>query len=50
LALDDKGNTSLLNYTVTRGFYVTDRVVRRAALVIGVNGKDRRLIIERKTS
>ncbi|HXC24736.1 MAG TPA: TrbG/VirB9 family P-type conjugative transfer protein, partial [Gemmatimonadaceae bacterium] len=34
-AVDDHGHTSLLNYTVRNGFYVTDRIVQRAALVMG---------------
>jgi type IV secretion system protein VirB9 len=47
-AVDDHGHTSLLNYTVRNGFYVTDRVVQRAALVMGINGKDRRVTIDRQ--
>lgn len=47
-ALDEHGDTALLNYTVRNGFYVTDRVVPRAALVLGTAGATRRVTIERQ--
>ncbi len=47
-AVDTDGVTSLLNYTIRNGFYITDRVVNRAALVLGINGKNHRVLITRE--
>ena len=42
------GSKTLLNYTLTGGdTYVTDRLFQRAVLVMGVDGKERRVVIER---
>lgn len=41
------GSKTLLNYTLAGGdTYVTDRLFQRAVLVMGVDGKERRVIIE----
>lgn len=45
--LDEKGATGVLNYAVRGDFYVTDRVFRRAALVLGER-KSPRLTIENR--
>ena len=48
-ALDGDGGKTLLNYSVVDGdTYVTDRMFDRAVLVAGVDGKERRVTIERK--
>lgn len=47
-AVDSDGETSLLNYTIRNGFYITDRVVQRAALVLGIKGKNRKVNIARE--
>lgn len=44
--LEPDGTTSLLNYTVVGDCYITDRVVPRLALVIGVSGRQQRVVIE----
>lgn len=42
------GSKTLLNYTLASGdTYVTDRLFQRAVLVMGVDGKERRVLIER---
>ncbi|GAC1487778.1 MAG: hypothetical protein NVS1B5_11050 [Gemmatimonadaceae bacterium] len=47
--LEGDGGKSLVNYSVLGGdTYVTDRLFDRAELVAGVDGKERRVIIERK--
>lgn len=43
------GSKTLLNYTLAGGdTYVTDRLFQRAMLVMGVDGKERRVVIERE--
>jgi type IV secretion system protein VirB9 len=47
--LEPDGSKVLINYTVTGGdTYVTDRLFDRGVLVAGVDGKERRVLIERK--
>jgi type IV secretion system protein VirB9 len=47
--LEEGGAKSLVNYSVIGGdTYVTDRLFDRAELVAGVDGKERRVVIERK--
>jgi type IV secretion system protein VirB9 len=47
--LERDGGKSLVNYSVLGGdTYVTDRLFDRAELVAGVDGKERRVVIERK--
>jgi type IV secretion system protein VirB9 len=47
--LDVDGGKTLVNYAVVDGdTYVTDRLFDRAALVAGIDGKERRVLIERK--
>jgi type IV secretion system protein VirB9 len=47
--LEVGGAKSLVNYSVIGGdTYVTDRLFDRAELVAGVDGKERRVVIERK--
>lgn len=47
--LDADGGKTLLNYSVVDGdTYVTDRLFDRAALVTGVDGQERKVVIERK--
>ncbi len=47
--LEDGGAKSLVNYSVLGGdTYVTDRLFDRAELVAGVDGKERRVVIERR--
>ncbi len=42
------GSKTLLNYTLAGGdTYVTDRLFQRAVLVMGVDGKERRVVVER---
>ena len=42
------GSKALLNYTLAGGdTYVTDRLFQRAVLLMGVDGKERRVVIER---
>ena len=43
------GSKTLLNYTLAGGdTYVTDRLFERAVLVMGMEGKERKLVIERR--
>lgn len=47
--LEADGSKVLINYSVIGGdTYVTDRLFDRAVLVAGVDGKERRVLIERK--
>lgn len=47
--LEEGGAKSLVNYSVIGGdTYVTDRLFDRAELVAGIDGKERRVVIERK--
>ena len=46
--LEDDGSRTLLNYTVDDDLYVTDRLFRRAVLVAGVDGHERRVTIENR--
>jgi P-type conjugative transfer protein TrbG len=46
-AVDNRGKTSIVNYTVSHDFYITDRVVPRAAFVLQIDGKERRVDIQR---
>ena len=47
--LEADGSKVLINYSVVGGdTYVTDRLFDRAVLVAGVDGKERRVTIERK--
>ncbi len=47
--LEGDGGKSLVNYSVLGGdTYVTDRLFDRAELVAGVDGNERRVVIERK--
>ncbi len=43
--LDGKGGAALLNYALRSGYYITDRVIDRAALVLGSGKDERRLEI-----
>jgi type IV secretion system protein TrbG len=43
--LDDSGKETLINYAVRGDYYVTDRLFRRAVLLLG----DRRLVLERRS-
>jgi type IV secretion system protein VirB9 len=46
--LEEDGSRTLLNYTLVGGdTYVTDRLFARAVLVAGVDGNERRVVIER---
>jgi type IV secretion system protein TrbG len=48
-ALEGNGSKTLINYSVVDpDTYVTDRLFDRAALVAGIDGKERRVLIERK--
>ncbi|MEP6495559.1 MAG: TrbG/VirB9 family P-type conjugative transfer protein [bacterium] len=42
----DDGIRSILNYAIANDLYVTDRLFRRAVLVTGVGGAERRVTIE----
>lgn len=44
----EDGSRTLLNYTVLGDTYVTDRLFHRAVLVAGVDGKERKIEIERR--
>src|SRR2546427_8424359 len=47
--LDSDGSKILINYSVVGGdTYVTDRLFDRAVLVAGIDGKERRVLLERK--
>jgi P-type conjugative transfer protein TrbG len=49
-AIDGDGSKTLINYSVVDpDTYVTDRLFDRAALVAGIDGKERRVLIERKS-
>jgi type IV secretion system protein VirB9 len=49
--LEADGSQVLVNYSVLGGdTYVTDRLFDRAVLVAGVDGKERRVLIERKAA
>jgi P-type conjugative transfer protein TrbG len=48
LLIDPKGGTALLNYAIRGQYYVTDRVIERAALVIGSGKDQQRLDITRE--
>jgi type IV secretion system protein VirB9 len=41
--LNDDGTRAVLNYTLAHGYYITDRVIRRAVLVLADGGKERTL-------
>jgi hypothetical protein len=46
--LQSDGSRILINYTVAGGdTYVTDRLFDRAVLIAGVDGQERRVLIER---
>jgi type IV secretory pathway TrbF-like protein/type IV secretory pathway VirB9-like protein len=51
-ALEDDGSRALVNYTIAGGpertVYVTDRVFRRAALVIATGKSEQRLVLENR--
>ena len=48
-AIEGDGSKTLINYSVVDpDTYVTDRLFERAALVAGIDGKERRVLIERK--
>lgn len=42
------GSRTLLNYTVTGDTYITDRLFDRAVLMAGVEGKEQKIILERR--
>jgi type IV secretion system protein VirB9 len=44
----DDGSRSLLNYAVIGDTYITDRLFDEAVLVVGVNGKECKLLLERR--
>src|SRR3989454_907684 len=47
--LESDGSRILINYSVVGGdTYVTDRLFDRAVLVAGIDGKERRVLLERK--
>ena len=47
--LESDGSRILINYSVVGGdTYVTDRLFERAVLVAGIDGKERRVLIERQ--
>ncbi len=47
--LEGDGGKTLVNYSIVGGdTYVTDRLFDRAELVAGIDGKERRVVIERK--
>jgi type IV secretion system protein VirB9 len=46
--LAEDGSRTLLNYSVIGDTYVTDRLFNRAVLVAGVDGKERRVTLERR--
>lgn len=49
-AIEGDGSKTLINYSVVDpDTYVTDRLFDRAALVAGIDGKERRVLIERKS-
>jgi hypothetical protein len=49
--LESDGSRILINYSVVGGdTYVTDRLFDRAVLVTGIDGKERRVLLERKTT
>ena len=49
-AIEGDGSKTLINYSVVNpDTYVTDRLFDRAALVAGIDGKERRVLIERKS-
>lgn len=49
-ALEADGSKTLINYSVTNpDTYVTDRLFDRAALVVGIDGKEQRVVIERQS-
>lgn len=48
-AIEGDGSKTLINYSVVDpDTYVTDRLFDRAALIAGIDGKERRVLIERK--
>lgn len=51
-ALEDDGSRALVNYTIAGGpertVYVTDRIFRRAALVIATGKSEQRLVLENR--
>jgi type IV secretion system protein VirB9 len=49
-AIEADGSKTLINYSVVDpDTYVTDRLFDRAALVAGIDGRERRVVIQRKT-
>lgn len=46
--LEDDGSRTLLNYAVSNYMYITDRIFKRAVLVTGVDGTERRVTIENR--
>jgi len=47
--IDGNGNKTLVNYSVIDGdTYVADHLFDRAALIAGIDGKERQVVIERK--
>ena len=44
----EDGSRTLLNYSVMGDTYITDRLFQRAELVAGVNGKERKITLERR--
>ena len=44
----EDGSRTLLNYSVIGDTYVTDRLFNQAVLVVGVDGKERKVVLERR--
>jgi type IV secretion system protein VirB9 len=44
----EDGSRTLLNYSVIGDTYITDRLFQRAELVAGVDGKERKITLERR--
>lgn len=47
-ALEDDGTRTMVNYTLDDSTYITDRVFRRAVVVLASGGRERRLEIENR--
>lgn len=46
--VEEDGSRTLLNYTVLGDTYVTDRLFRRAELVAGIKGNERKVVLDRR--
>jgi type IV secretion system protein VirB9 len=44
----EDGSRTLLNYSLIGDTYVTDRLFKQAVLVVGVDGKERKVVLERR--